>query len=197
RRLVGSPVRPRRPRRGDARCEEARPLSDRAWCARACAAVPGPRARHRRTTRRARRARASRPRARRVARRRASRADEPQAERQPAPAPRWAVHRQPVAAREPRPHRACGTRSLARDRREFPALAAPPLPAGPAVSRRKGNGSGVDGNASTQRLVAVFGAACLLFNFPLLGVWDSGASVFGLPLLPVAIFAVWAVLIGL
>jgi hypothetical protein len=49
----------------------------------------------------------------------------------------------------------------------------------------------------TQRLVALFGAAALLFNFPLLALWDHEALVFGLPLFPAALFAVWAVLIGL
>ncbi len=48
-----------------------------------------------------------------------------------------------------------------------------------------------------QRLVALFGAACLLFNFPLLAVWDRDALVMGLPLLPVALFGIWAVLIVL
>ncbi|HRO61203.1 MAG TPA: hypothetical protein PK177_18905, partial [Burkholderiaceae bacterium] len=48
-----------------------------------------------------------------------------------------------------------------------------------------------------QRLIALFGAACLLFNFPLLALWNREAVVFGVPLFPVALFTVWAVLIGL
>ena len=36
----------------------------------------------------------------------------------------------------------------------------------------------------------------MLFNFPMLIVWDRDATVFGLPLLPVALFAIWAALIG-
>ncbi len=49
----------------------------------------------------------------------------------------------------------------------------------------------------SQRLVALFGAALLLFNFPLLALWDHEALLFGLPLFPAALFAVWAVLIGI
>ena len=37
----------------------------------------------------------------------------------------------------------------------------------------------------------------VLLNFPLLIVFDRDATVFGLPLLPVALFAIWAILIGL
>jgi hypothetical protein len=48
-----------------------------------------------------------------------------------------------------------------------------------------------------QRLLALAGAGWLLFDFPLLRVWLSGHSVFGLPLLPAALFGAWALLIGL
>ncbi len=48
-----------------------------------------------------------------------------------------------------------------------------------------------------QRLVALFVVALLLFNLPLLALWDRPLSVFGLPLLPTAVFLVWAVLIAL
>jgi hypothetical protein len=47
-----------------------------------------------------------------------------------------------------------------------------------------------------QRLAALFGAGLLLFNFPLLRLWLSEATVFGWPLLPVALFSGWALLIG-
>ena len=43
-----------------------------------------------------------------------------------------------------------------------------------------------------QRLVALFVAGLLLFNFPLLALWDHDARVFGLPLFPAALFLVWA-----
>ena len=47
------------------------------------------------------------------------------------------------------------------------------------------------------RLVALFGAALLLFDFPLLALWDRDVTVLGVPLFPVALFAIWAVLIAL
>jgi len=49
----------------------------------------------------------------------------------------------------------------------------------------------------TQRLLALFAAGWLLWDFPLLRLWMSDATVFGLPLLPVALFAAWALLIAL
>jgi len=48
----------------------------------------------------------------------------------------------------------------------------------------------------TQRLIALFGAGVLLFNFPLLKLWLSDRTVWGLPLLPVALFVAWAVLLA-
>jgi hypothetical protein len=47
-----------------------------------------------------------------------------------------------------------------------------------------------------QRLVALFVAGWLLFNFPLLGLWDREADVFGIPLLPAALFLLWGGLIA-
>lgn len=47
-----------------------------------------------------------------------------------------------------------------------------------------------------QRLLALFALGWLLLNFPLLTLWDRGLLVFGLPLLPLALFAGWAALIG-
>ena len=46
-----------------------------------------------------------------------------------------------------------------------------------------------------QRLVALFVGGCLLFNFPLLGLWDRDAMLFGVPLFPAALFILWALLI--
>lgn len=43
---------------------------------------------------------------------------------------------------------------------------------------------------------ALCGAGLVLFNFPMLIVWDRDATVFGLPLLPVALFVIWAALIA-
>ena len=50
---------------------------------------------------------------------------------------------------------------------------------------------------SAQRLVALFFAGWLLLNFPLLALWDRDATVLGLPLFPLALFAVWGALIAL
>ena len=41
------------------------------------------------------------------------------------------------------------------------------------------------------RLLAWFVAGLLLFNFPLLALWDSDATLWGLPLFPLAIFLIW------
>lgn len=49
---------------------------------------------------------------------------------------------------------------------------------------------------TAQRLLALFALGWLLLSFPLLGLWDRGLVVFGLPLLPAAIFAGWAILIA-
>ena len=53
-----------------------------------------------------------------------------------------------------------------------------------------------DRSLSTQRLVALFAAALLLFNFPLLALWDHEVLVWGLPLFPTALFIIWALLIA-
>jgi len=49
----------------------------------------------------------------------------------------------------------------------------------------------------SQRLLALFGAATLLFNFPLIALWDSEIKWWGIPLFPLAMFTLWAVLIAL
>ena len=48
----------------------------------------------------------------------------------------------------------------------------------------------------TQRLLALFAAAGLLFNFPLIALWDHEVTVVGVPLFPLALFTLWALLIG-
>ena len=49
----------------------------------------------------------------------------------------------------------------------------------------------------TPRLIALFALGALLLNFPLLALWDHGdVRIGGLPLLPTAVFAGWALLIG-
>lgn len=47
-----------------------------------------------------------------------------------------------------------------------------------------------------QRLLALFLAGALLFNFPLLALWDQTLHWWGLPVFPLALFGLWAVLIG-
>ena len=47
-----------------------------------------------------------------------------------------------------------------------------------------------------QRLVALFVAGLALFNFPLLALWNHDVRVFGLPLFPLAMFLIWALLIA-
>ena len=59
------------------------------------------------------------------------------------------------------------------------------------------NRLGHGGGPERGTLLALCGAALVLFNFPMLTVFDRDTTVFGLPLLGVALFAIWAVLVGL
>lgn len=45
------------------------------------------------------------------------------------------------------------------------------------------------------RLIALFLLGAVLFNPPLLGIFDTPVTVFGLPALHLYLFAAWAVLI--
>ena len=47
-----------------------------------------------------------------------------------------------------------------------------------------------------QRLTGLFVLALVLFNFPLLALWDRDATLLGLPLFPLALFIVWVLLIA-
>ncbi len=49
---------------------------------------------------------------------------------------------------------------------------------------------------AAQRLLALFASGWLLFNFPLLGLWDRNATLLGVPLFPAALFIIWALLIA-
>jgi hypothetical protein len=49
---------------------------------------------------------------------------------------------------------------------------------------------------TSQRLVALFGCGGVLLNFPLRGLWDVDTTVLGVPLLPAALMALWALLIA-
>ena len=48
-----------------------------------------------------------------------------------------------------------------------------------------------------ERLAGLFLLGCLLFNFPLLALFNVRATVFGIPLLYAYLFAAWALLIAL
>ncbi|MFN4117611.1 hypothetical protein [Acidovorax sp.] len=48
----------------------------------------------------------------------------------------------------------------------------------------------------SQRLVALFAGGWVLFNFPLLGLWDRDATLWGIPVFPAALFMLWLVLIA-
>jgi hypothetical protein len=47
-----------------------------------------------------------------------------------------------------------------------------------------------------QRLLALFCGGWLVFNFPLLGLWDQDVTLLGVPLFPAALFLTWVFLIG-
>lgn len=48
-----------------------------------------------------------------------------------------------------------------------------------------------------QRLVALFVFGCLLFSYPLLALFNTGGTVFGIPMLYAYLFGVWIGLIVL
>jgi len=48
-----------------------------------------------------------------------------------------------------------------------------------------------------QRLIALFVLGCLLFSFPLLSLFNTGGTVFGIPVLYAYLFGVWVGLIVL
>ena len=49
---------------------------------------------------------------------------------------------------------------------------------------------------AAQRLVAIFLGGWVLLSFPLLALWDQGATLLGVPLLPLMLFVIWAILIA-
>mgnify|MGYP001586150900 CR=1 FL=1 len=52
-------------------------------------------------------------------------------------------------------------------------------------------------NLRRHRLSALLIGAALLLDYPLLALWDRDAMIGGLPLFPLALFALWAALIAL
>ncbi len=49
---------------------------------------------------------------------------------------------------------------------------------------------------TVQRLVAVFLAGFVLFNYPVLALFDRAATLFGVPLVFVYLFVAWALVIA-
>jgi len=54
-----------------------------------------------------------------------------------------------------------------------------------------------DSRRKTHRLVALCLLGCLLFNYPILALFNVNGAVFGIPVLYFYIFSAWAVLIVL
>lgn len=52
-------------------------------------------------------------------------------------------------------------------------------------------------NVTAEWLVAAFMLGAVLFNYPVLSLFNTEASVFGVPLLYVFVFLAWGALIGL
>ena len=48
-----------------------------------------------------------------------------------------------------------------------------------------------------QRLIALFVLGCLLFSFPLLSLFNTGGTVWGIPVLYAYLFGAWIGLIAL
>jgi hypothetical protein len=55
----------------------------------------------------------------------------------------------------------------------------------------------MNGGPKAARLVALFLVGALLFNYPLLALFDRAATAFGIPVLYVYMFGAWALLIAL
>jgi hypothetical protein len=54
-----------------------------------------------------------------------------------------------------------------------------------------------DFEAKSQRMVALCMLGCVLFNFPVLALFNVPGTLFGIPALYVYIFGAWAALIAL
>lgn len=52
-------------------------------------------------------------------------------------------------------------------------------------------------NLKSQRLAALFVLGCLLFNYPLLALFNRATMLGSIPILYVYVFAAWALLIAL
>ena len=54
-----------------------------------------------------------------------------------------------------------------------------------------------ESDAKGQRLVALFILGCVLFNYPVLSLFNVAAQFAGVPVLYAYIFAAWALLVAL
>ena len=54
-----------------------------------------------------------------------------------------------------------------------------------------------ESEAKGQRLVALFIVGCVLFNYPVLSLFNVAADAFGVPVLYAYLFAAWALLVAL
>jgi hypothetical protein len=52
-------------------------------------------------------------------------------------------------------------------------------------------------DAKSQRMIALCMLGCVLFNFPVLALFNVPATLFGVPVLYAYIFIAWALLIAL
>ena len=50
--------------------------------------------------------------------------------------------------------------------------------------------------APVARRCALFAAGWLVFDYPLLSLWVGEATIFGLPALPLALFAAWGAIVA-
>ena len=46
-----------------------------------------------------------------------------------------------------------------------------------------------------QRLIAAFLFGCLVFNYPILALFNQGGTLYGIPLLFIYVFGIWLLLI--
>jgi len=51
--------------------------------------------------------------------------------------------------------------------------------------------------AKEQRLIALFVLGCLLFNYPVLSLFNVAGEAFGVPVLYAYLFAAWGMLVAL
>ena len=55
----------------------------------------------------------------------------------------------------------------------------------------------MESDGKGERLIALCMLGCVLFNFPILALFNVTGTVFGVPVLYAYIFIAWALLIGL